>query len=342
MDAGLLRARASGQLAAALCRLPAPVLRAACGAPPPEAAGLAPDAWLLARLSRLEGDPDDEVPVATARRRADAQGLPLSPRLARHVAAADQTDAPVPVRLYTPAAAAGAAGPLLVFFHGGGWVQRSVDTHDAALRLLAERAAVRIASVEYRLAPEHPFPAPLDDAQAAYAHIAQHPAAYGAEAGRVAVGGDSAGGNLAAVVARLARDGAAPPPCFQFLLYPVCDVPGAHPSYDTFADGFSLTAERMAWFFDAYVPDASLRADPRVSPARATDLAGLAPAHVTTALADPLRDEGEAYAARLREAGVPVTLQRHPLLHGFLNQTAARSARESVLQVAGVLRQALG
>jgi acetyl esterase len=343
VDPGLIVARLGGYAGRAVVSLPAPVLRAATGSPPPAAAGLAPDLWALARLAdRL---PQRDAPVAVSRRRANAQGMPLARRLAPEVQAHDRTvpgpGGPIPVRTYVPPGAP-ETGPLLVWLHGGGWVFRTVQTHDASLRFLAARSGVRIASVEYRLAPEHPFPAPLDDALAAWSAVTADPAAFGAAPGRIAVGGDSAGGNLAAAVALAGRDGDVAAPCWQLLLYPVCDVPDAHPSYATFRDGFSLTGASMAWYFEQYAgADRAAWTDPRVAVLRA-DVAGVAPAHVATALADPLRDEGEAYAAGLRAAGVAVTTHRHPLLHGFLNMTAARSARDGVAQLAGVVGGALG
>ena len=169
----------------------------------------------------------------------------------------------VPARLYVPQAAT-EPGPLLVYFHGGGWVQGSVDSHDAGVRTVADRAGLRVLSVDYRLAPEHPFPAAFDDALAAYRAVAEEPERFGASA--VAVGGDSAGGNLAAAVPIHARDHGLPAPAFQWLLYPVTDAPGRHPSYDIYADGFYLSSERMRYLFDRYVPDPARREDPGSRP----------------------------------------------------------------------------
>jgi acetyl esterase/lipase len=246
---------------------------------------------------------------------------------------------PLRARLYVPDEAA-AGGPLLVYYHGGGWVEGSAATHEPSCRLLAHLAGVRVLSVDYRLAPEHPFPAAADDATAAYRDVRARAGDFGADPARVAVGGDSAGGNLAAVVALdLRGDPAAP--AFQLLIYPALDMSRRHPSRLRFGEGFVLTDENMVWYEDQYVPDRARRADPRVSPLLAADLAGLPPAHVATALADPLRDEGEAYAERLRAAGVRVALHRHPQVHGFFNVTVMRSGLRALTLVAGALRQGL-
>ncbi len=217
----------------------------------------------------------------------------------------------------------------------------SVATHDRSCRLLARLAGVRVLSVEYRLAPEHRYPAAADDALAAYTHVAREPESFGADPARLAVGGDSAGGNLAAALALDLRDSDLPQPAFQLLIYPACDLAGTYESELTFARGYFLTKANMDWYSDQYVPDRERRRDPRVSPLLADDLSGLPPAYVATALADPLRDEGEAYARKLGEAGVSVVLQRHPHIHGFFNLSATRSGREALTLMAGALRQAL-
>jgi acetyl esterase/lipase len=213
----------------------------------------------------------------------------------------------VPVRIYTPHET---ASGTLVFFHGGGWVVGNLDTHDVICHALAARTPCRVLAVDYRLAPEYPYPAALVDAWAATAwtlHTASGP---------VAVGGDSAGGNLAAVVAVRARDRGFPL-ALQALLYPVTDAAMDTRSYEECADGYRLTRGSMEWYWGHYRGDAD-PSDPELSPLRASDLSGVAPALVTTAEFDPLRDEGEAYAERLHEAGVPVTLKRYDgLIHGF-------------------------
>ena len=226
----------------------------------------------------------------------------------------------IPARHYRPPAADGPA-PLLVFFHGGGFVFGDLDTHDAACRLICRDAGVHVLAVDYRLAPEHPAPAASDDAYAAYLWARSHAVELGADPRRVAVGGDSAGGCLAAVVTRLARDGGQPVPSLQWLIYPVTDMRGQARSRTLFGDGFLLTKQDMDWFQDAYLKGSGLAVtDPLVSPLLAGDLSGLSPALIVTGGFDPLRDEGEQYAAKLRDAGVVVDQRRMPsMIHAFLN-----------------------
>ncbi|RYB93368.1 alpha/beta hydrolase [Nocardioides oleivorans] len=234
------------------------------------------------------------------------------------------------------------ADRLLVYFHGGGFVVGSLDSHDTVCRFLAEHAGVSVLAVDYRLAPEHPFPAALDDARAAFMFAASKAAAWGHDAHRIGVGGDSAGGNVSAVLCQdLAK--AQVHPAFQLLLYPVTDTSRQSASYREFADGFYLTEKQMDWYTERYLGDAD-RTDPRVSPLLAEDLTGLPPAYVATAGFDPLRDEGEAYARRLAEAGVPVALRRHDsLIHAFVSTTGVgRSGREAVLEACGAIRMGLG
>lgn len=320
-----------------LLELPDAALGALLGRPPAEAEGLDPQAWALARLTDIFAGAQTPSDVET-RRLNEIRCAVLGRRPETPVAAADLEAGGVSARLYVPQAA-GAPGPLLVFFHGGGWVQGSVRSHDAACRTVADRAGVRVLSVEYRLAPEHVFPAAFEDAVSAYASVAREPERFGAD--RVAVGGDSAGANLAAALCLHARDAGLALPSFQWLLYPVTDAPDRHDTYETYAEGFYLTAERMRYLFGRYVPDPAEHEDPRVAPLRAVDLSGLPPAFVATSLADPLRGEGEAYARRLEEAGGAVELHREPLLHGYLNVTALRSGRAGVFRAADGLRRGL-
>ncbi|MCV7028996.1 alpha/beta hydrolase [Mycobacterium sherrisii] len=224
---------------------------------------------------------------------------------------------PIPARHYRPAS--GVATDLLVFYHGGGWVLGDLDTADALCRLTSRDAGVHVLSVGYRLAPEHPAPAGLDDAYAAYRWACEHAAELGAVPGRVAVGGDSAGGNLAAVVCQLARDEGGPAPLLQWLMYPRTDFTAYTRSLSLFVRGFLLTKRDIDWFSDQYLKGTGIDlTDPRVSPAYAESLSGLAPALIAVAGFDPLRDEGQRYAAALQEAGTPVDLRYlGSLTHGF-------------------------
>ena len=233
-------------------------------------------------------------------------------------------------------------GPLLVYYHAGGWVIGDLETHDGLCRFLAAFGGCRVLSVDYRLAPENPFPAPVEDAVAAFAWAAEQADELGADPARIAVGGDSAGANLSAAICLATRD-PGPRPALQLLLYPPTDVVGDQPSRATFAEGFLLTRNDMRWFEAHYMPDGCAPDDPRVSMMRANDVSNLPPAYVATAGFDPLRDEGELYAERMREAGVQVALRRYPrLIHGFANLTAlCPSARAAMLEVAGALRMGL-
>jgi acetyl esterase len=226
---------------------------------------------------------------------------------------------PIPLRVYTPHGlrAQDALAPGLVFFHGGGWVIGDLESHDIVCRTLAIAAARVVVAVDYRLAPEHKFPAAIDDAIAATEWIAANAMQLGIDANRIVVGGDSAGGNLAAVVAIHARDHG-PRLAGQMLIYPVTDLAMSHPSHSEPETSVLLTHNVMRWFRDHYARDEADYADWRGSPLRADDLSGLPPAIVVTAGADPLRDEGDAYAKKLEAAGVAVTHRQWPgQFHGF-------------------------
>lgn len=244
----------------------------------------------------------------------------------------DRAVAGVPVRVYRPLSPP-AAPALVVYLHGGGWVVGDVATYDPVARTLCARTRAVVVSVEYRLAPEHPYPAALDDATAVATALPDVAAGLGVDRGRLAVAGDSAGGGLAAAVALRLRAGGGPALRAQALVYPALDARLAMPSVAEHAEGYGLTAATMRWYVDQYLPPGVDRDDPLASPAAARDLAGLPPALVVTAEHDVLRDEGEDYAARLRAAGVPVTLVREPgLVHGFLGTAGvlppARAAAE--------------
>ena len=250
----------------------------------------------------------------------------------------------IPLRVYRPAGVeAAAALPTLVFFHGGGGVIGDLDTHDVLCRQLTGEAGMMVIAVDYRLAPEHKFPAAADDAWAATGWVVANAGHLGADVQRLAVGGDSAGGNLAAVVALLARDAGAPSIALQVLLYPVTDVGTETQSYRDFADGYMLTRDGMKWFFDHYLASPGQAADWRVSPLRATSLAGLAPALIVTAGFDPLRDEGEAYSRKLRDAGVQVDYVCYGgMIHGFAPMgRLIDTGNRAVSHIAASLREAL-
>jgi acetyl esterase len=279
-----------------------------------------------------EAPPIWEVTVEEARRGMEQTAPALAGEPASVASVEDVDAGGVPARLYRPV---GGERGVLVWFHGGGWVIGSLDTHDVLARQLAARSGAAVLSVDYRLAPEHRFPAAVDDAWAAAAWA-------GERFERVAVGGDSAGGNLAAVVALRARDRGLDL-ALQLLVYPVMDCDLDTASYRECGDGFGLTRDSMRWFWSQYVPDEARWADPEASPLRADALAGVAPAHVVVAECDPLRDEGVAYARRLQAEGMPVTLRRYAgQIHGFFRMLAVfDDAQHAVDEAAAAVRAAV-
>jgi acetyl esterase len=225
-------------------------------------------------------------------------------------------------RRYRPIGAAAGPLPTLIYYHGGGFVIGNIETHDSTCRRLANKSRCQVISIDYRLSPEHPFPAPIDDGVAAFRHIRDNAASFGVDASRIAVGGDSAGGAIAAVVCQAVRDIREPGPAFQMLIYPATDSSKQSASRTKFAEGYFLTKSLMDWFWKAYVPDGTDLADLRLSPLLAKDVAGLPPAFVLTAGYDPLRDEGRAYADRLIDAGIKTTYVNYPgTIHGFFSLT---------------------
>jgi acetyl esterase len=225
-------------------------------------------------------------------------------------------------RRYRPQGAAAGPLPTLIYYHGGGFVIGNIETHDSTCRRLANKSRCQVISIDYRLSPEHPFPAPTDDGVAAFRHIRDNAAACGADAKRLAVGGDSAGGAIAAVVCQVLRDSGEQGPAFQMLIYPATDSSKQSASRVAFAEGYFLTKDLMDWFWKAYVPASTDLADLRLSPLLAKDFKGLPPAFVLTAGYDPLRDEGRAYADRLIEAGIKTTYVNYPgTIHGFFSLT---------------------
>jgi acetyl esterase len=251
------------------------------------------------------------------------------------------TERTIRLRVYAPSSERSL--PALVYFHGGGWVIGSLETHDHLCRALARAAGCAVVSVDYRLAPEHPYPAAVDDCLAAVRAVVEHAASLGVDPLRIAVAGDSAGGNLAAVVSLLARDAGGPPLCAQVLIYPVTDFAFDTASYGENGEGYLLTRASMEWFRRHYLgPDAERGAEPAASPLRAANLAVLPRALVITAEFDPLRDEGEAYAERLRSAGVPTRSTRYPgAIHDFVRLSfLLDQGKEAIGEIAETLREA--
>ncbi|MBB5517354.1 alpha/beta hydrolase [Amphiplicatus metriothermophilus] len=327
-------------------------------APTPSPQGEEPDAETAAFLPRLQAmldaphPLDRDNPLAAARAKASAifaafAGDPEpESSLAIHEEIAPGPDRNVPLRIYRLLTENAAPAPLIVFFHGGGWSLGALDDYDGLLSDLAALSGAAIVSVGYRLAPEHPFPAGLDDARAATAYVARRAEAYGCDPRRLGVMGDSAGGNLAAVIALEARGSAGPPVAAQFLLYPMLDVSRPHTVYPSrlrYGGGaYFLTREGLDASVAGYLRDPSLAADPRVSPMNAPDLSGAPPAYVLAPACDPLRDEAEAYARRLEAAGVPARFDCVPgAIHGFLSFGALAGARAARRALADEIRRLL-
>jgi acetyl esterase/lipase len=303
------------------------------------------DPQIQALLDMGTGVPaTNTLSVAEARAQYEAR-IPLMAPAAAIGSVSERTIAgpggPLALRIYRPQG--DGAFPLLVFFHGSGFVLCSLDTHDGMCRNLCAGAQCIVVSVDYRLAPEHKFPAGLDDCVFATRWVADHAHELNGDTTRIAIGGDSAGGNLAAAAALRLRDEGGPPLCGQLLIYPVTDyhTPGT-PSYEQNADGYGLTRDTMVWFWDHYLNKPSESANPLASPLRAPDLSNLPPALVVTAEYDPLRDEGELYAARLREAGThAITSRWDGMNHGFFFWAGrVDKAGEAMAESCNWLRQA--
>lgn len=251
------------------------------------------------------------------------------------------TGGEITVRVYKPAGMG--PHPVLVFYHGGGWVIGDLYTHDGICRSIVNAAGCAVASVDYRLAPEFKYPVPVEDSYAGLLWVVANATRLGLDSARIAVGGDSAGGNLAAVMALLARDRRGPRLLLQILVYPVTDYDFGTASYRENGTGFVLTTDDMRWFWRHYLSREEQGREMTASPIRAKSLADLPPALVITAGCDPLRDEGDAYAARLRDSGVPVTVTQYPgMFHGFMRMTRILDqARAGLDEVATALRKAL-
>lgn len=336
-------ASSEGAALRALLSLPAQAVRRLAGRPV-ERAGVELDAemQLVLALARFEGEPVEALPLERGRKALVASAQVVGGRLP--VGSVVDRDIAGPagdlrLRIYTPRGVT-TAGPALVYFHGGGWIFGDLESHDAVCRFLAERAGVRVVAVDYRLAPEAPFPAAVDDSLAAYGWVSANADGLGIDPSRIAVGGDSAGANLATVVAQ--QHVGTNPPAFQLLIYPPTDFTERRPSRTTYGDGFYLTERYMDRAQELYVGDFADLGDPRLSPLHGK-LAGVAPAYLVTAGFDPLRDEGEAYADALRDAGVDVEhVCERGLIHSFANMVAVgRSAPAAMGRAADALRRAL-
>ncbi|MBF6557126.1 MAG: alpha/beta hydrolase [Acidimicrobiales bacterium] len=274
----------------------------------------------FAALAALAGPPEDPVPT-------EDRSVP-------------GPSVDIPVRIYRPEA--DRPLPVVVYFHGGGWVIGDIASHDTTCQRLASGVPAIVVSVDYRLAPEHRFPAAVEDCDAATSWVSAHASEFGGDPARLAVAGDSAGGNLAAVVALHARDAGGPPIAFQLLIYPGTDMTRSLPSHAENGTGYLLDSDTIGWFMDNYLAGADPR-HPDASPLFAEDLSGLPPALVVTAEFDPLRDEGEAYAERLRRAGVMVTTSRYDgMIHGFYGlDSVFDAAKRATGETVEALRDAL-
>ncbi|MFI5000439.1 MAG: alpha/beta hydrolase [Reyranellales bacterium] len=286
--------------------------------------------WFLQLLARSGQQPLHKLGVAKARAEFDSLQPALSGAPAPVGEIVDRTvDGPagrLRVRLYRPAGAVARLLPTILYFHGGGFVIGSLEGYDLPCRYFCARTGCAVVAVDYRLAPEHKFPAAIDDAVAAFRWLSADAVKLGIDPARIVVAGDSAGGTIAAVVAQLVR-GEPRPPCLQWLIYPATDLAGDSPSHQSCGEGFLLTRADMEWCLAQYLNDPGEVNDPRVSPLKAADLAGLPPALVFTAGFDPLRDEGQAYADCLVAAGVKVVHREfESLIHGFIGMRGALQA----------------
>jgi acetyl esterase len=340
------RIRAQAAAVRVLYGLPQPVRRLMAGpAVRIDGQELALDAQLIVRLKNLTGSEVFADPINKSRTRYEELspvigGKPIEPIAVREVIIPTE-HGDIPATLYTPAGVPEPSG-LLVYYHGGGFSVGSRKSHDPVARYFAKHAAVRVLSVEYRRAPENPFPAAAQDAIAAFEYAHRQATDLGADPDCIAVGGDSAGGNLAAVTAQEAvrRGGAIP--AFQLLVYPPTDISVRRPSHDLFCEGVTFTDENYRWALGNYVPPGTDLADPRLSPLHG-DVTGLPPAYIATAGFDPLRDEGETYAEKLRANGIPVAVSRQAdLAHGYLNMVGiGHRFVEAAAEAAGALRLGL-
>lgn len=298
--------------------------------------------FLLEQMEAAGAPPMNTLSPEEARASADFSALAGEPE---EVGKVENRTIPgpagdIPVRIYTPKGQG--PFPALVYYHGGGWVIGDLNGVDVPCRMLSNRANCVVVSVDYRLAPEYKFPVPAEDSYAAAKWVVENAPSIQADPSRVAVGGDSAGGNLAAAVALMARDRSGPSLCYQMLIYPVTNHSYDTDSYRDNADGYLLTKDSMVWFWNHYLREEIDGTNPYASPSQADDLHGLPPALVQTAEFDPLRDEGEAYAARLKEAGVPVEATRYNgMIHGYFWMPGVlEQGKTAIEQAANALKRA--
>ena len=294
-------------------------------------------------MAALNEPPHEALPAAEVRARMAAQPRKPGPDVAKVEDRSIPGDpSTIPVRLYTPLG--DGPFPVMVWYHGGGWVIGSIETNDATCRSVANEAGCIVASVEYRLAPETKFPGAVEDAYTAAVWAAANAASFDGDPLRISVGGASAGGNLAAAVALMARDKGTPALVHQLLVYPIADLAMDTESYRENGEGFGLTSATMHWYAEQYIRGDQDRTNPFAAPLRADDHSGLPPALVITAECDPLRDEGEAYAERLSEAGVPTRCTRYDgMIHGFFNSSIGFDKTwQAIDEVGRELRAAFG
>jgi len=348
MDLSDVRGRLERSLVERIFSLPKPILRKLAGRPirSQEGYGLDLETQVLLRLMKLTRQPEmHRGGPRLARLNMDRSSKVAEPREGYDLSVRDSRipgpAGDVRVRIYSPPSN-GSPRPILVYLHGGGFVVGSLDSHDGVCRALASRASMVVVSVDYRLAPEHPFPCGLEDAVAVTRWVIEHAASFLGDPKRVAVGGDSAGGNLATNVALECKNDPIPP-AFQVLIYPATDASNSMPSHREFGDGFFLTKESIAWFVASYLPKPEDRDHPRASPLFADDLEGAPPGLLITAGFDPLRDEGRAYAKRLQEAGVRIDLREYEgAIHGFVSMAGVLAIGSRALDdIATALRRAL-
>ncbi|RJF94722.1 alpha/beta hydrolase [Oleomonas cavernae] len=336
-------------LVAGLVRLPESWLLKMSGGAPLTAEGKRLDTQLQFLLALAAKRPRiDQLPVDGARQlyrdmaySFGGRARPMSRTEERRVAG---PYGDIPVRLYVPNGLPQGPAPTLVWFHGGGFVIGDLESYDLPCRQLADQARCQVLSVEYRLAPEHPFPRPVDECLAVWRHVAANPADYNADPARIGVGGDSAGAHLSAVISQQARLAGEPLPRHQLLIYPVTDLTREWASHTTYAEGYLLTRDLMNYFMSKFLPEGTDVADVKVSPLQAADLSGLPPATLVIAGFDPLQDEGRAYGDALARAGVPVkVLNYNTLTHGLISLAGVVKAADGAMaEISAAVRAGLG